>query len=176
MPEIDEQTLALLSALGSIGQVVTALVAALIAGITYKTAASFNRGQATKFQVEHINEINRHIAELALHDQTLARQIGRPVLADSNIVADYTNFMFLNYFHMSWTMWKEGIFTLSEFRAKADNTAAFFVRYGEDYVDALLARGYETPFVSEVKAAIQRIGGYPASDTAATDTVGNVAT
>jgi hypothetical protein len=161
-----DHILNVLSAIGSIGQAVTAIVALAIVVITARAAHRFNEGQALALHVQNMNHFNDRMVDLAIADRRSANLVGRQVIPDSDILCDYMHFILLNSVHVAYAMNARSILKDGEVERLFANAANFLRRHGEDYVNALLSRGYDPGFVGHLKLAIQKSGGYPAREQA----------
>jgi hypothetical protein len=145
-------------------QALGGLAAVVVAVIAGRAAHKFNESQAFKFQVDSIHNFNREIIELSKTRPDLAELVGKRILPDSDIVADYVNFMLLNNLMVTFALRKRGLYKRDEVFRFFDTAASLLREHGEEYVEALLGRGYSDDFCREVRGAIVRVGGYPQAE------------
>jgi hypothetical protein len=131
---------------GAAGQAVTALLALLIALMTYRYTKRQNTITLIKYLNDMVNDFNKAVigSEAAQHVVSGLRQpiVNQP---DDSIV-----FLYLNFLHTSFRMAAAGLIESGLSDATMANGVHYLIKLKRDEIERFLSRGYEPAFRAAV--------------------------
>ena len=146
-------------AVGSLCQVVTAVIAVSIAVVTFRYTKRQNALSLINQNNSLANLVNTTLIQSPKAREALGR-LSDPIVGDTD---DAVLFMYLNYVHNTFRTFQIGAITATVWEDTLASCIVHLVRLERGQVERLLARGYERSFSAQVLAGFDKATHVPAA-------------